>query len=96
MLVVQLQLIDEELVQRRYPLVFLATMLEALLVWLHGDAALAAAIALLFCVVCALVLADKVLGGYGHPLAHLVLLPGCMVRTEALARRMVVLRGGRL
>ena len=79
--------LEAELVGQRYPLIFALTMIEALLVWLYVDAAYGAAICALFCLTCVLVLADVPLGGWGHPIAHLALLPGCIARTEAVALR---------
>ena len=77
--------LEHELVSQRYPLIFTVTMYEALLVAGHGDYVRAGMIAAYLCATCTLVLVDRLLGGWGHPLAHVVLLPGLMSRTEALA-----------
>ena len=84
--------LESELVFQRYPLIFVVTMYEALLMWLHGDDVHAAFTLVFITLVCALVLADSHLGGWGHPLAHVVLLPAIINRTEALS---VVMSGGR-
>ena len=78
---------QNELVTQRYPLVFACTMLEAFLAFLHDDAVNALWICALFSATCALVLLDGPLKGWGHPLAHVCLLPGCVVRTLALVVR---------
>ena len=79
--------LESELVQQRYPLMFIITMYEALLVWLNGDVEDACGIAGSFVAAAVLVLLDDKLGGYGHPLGHFALLPGIIVRTRALVLR---------
>lgn len=79
--------IDAELVGRRYPLLFVTIMYEALLAWLcRGDATNAAGIAISICAIGTFSLADKALGGWGHPIGHLACVPGIWFRSEALIR----------
>ena len=79
--------IDAELVGVRYPLTFVTIMYESLLVWLcRGDAATAAGIAASICLIGGFSLADKALRGWGHPIGHLMCIPGIWFRSEALVR----------
>ena len=79
--------VDAELVGVRYPLVLVTILYESLLVWLcRGDAANAAGIAASICLIGGFSLADKALRGWGHPIGHLMCLPGIWFRSEALVR----------
>ena len=78
--------LDYELMWRRYPLLATVTFYEAgMHLFLHGRGYDAARISSCFVLTCTLALADKALGGWGHPLMHMNLLPGMHFRTSALS-----------
>ena len=76
--------LDKDLVAVRYPLVASSVLLEAGISFGQGAADPATWVAGLFAIVSILVLVDGRLGGWGHPLGHVVLSPGMYFRSQCL------------
>ena len=84
-----------ELDQIRYPIIGLSVFAEAGLSYLRGASRDACGTAVCMALVCSCVLLDKRLGGWGHGLMHLFLLPGAYLRANALSVCMrLVVAGG--
>ena len=78
-------LLDVELINRRYPLIAASIGTEAYLVLIKRDVTNAIGIVACFVVLSILAVFDTQLNMWGHPLSHIVLLPGLYFRTSALA-----------
>ena len=77
--------LTRELLFRRYPLVGASTYLESMLLYaLHGDAHNAMLVCAVITISGCCAALDGPLGGWGHVLCHLVLLPGMHCRADGL------------